>query len=276
MGTSLVPYTEYRHQAEVLEGIPNLYHDSLLSPEDARNINSSINIVGYAADHGVAGLYKTSQREFQAAFNLVSSLDPERGDKLFIEESGHEGTPVAQEDLERYAGNPELYSRLVEEFRQKGSIDMGNYAAILAAIRGIPVVYADMDVTQKQSLEHVMDKTELSLLLKKPKHWQALAFRRLREQQAANTVKDHALAALPSIDPEHKPTYALLFGRHHYDQQEPSNIPKVFSDLGLNIQVVELSRTSRSRIALDAAKMVLRAIVHRKSLSGIVEHSYKS
>jgi hypothetical protein len=270
--TELVAYSDARRQQEALDGTPNLYHDSLLAPAHAERINSSINIVGYAAEHGRPGSFPPNQRQFEEIAGLVNSLKPERGDKLFVENAGHNGTPLTEEDIAGFRRNPQIIMGILEQKRRDGSINTFAYGAILAALKGIPVFSADMDKVHQEALEKVTGEAMVKMDSPFSSHRDDAA--RLREKQSANVVKDQALAALPHISGD-KPTYAVLFGMGHFSEKEASSIPAAFKDLGLEMKTIELSKVARAKRAYQAGKLLVRAAALRKSPFRVVQDDLK-
>jgi len=270
MNTALVPLAEFRRGEELLNGVPNYYHDSRLAPADAARINSSINIVGYAAEHGKPGSFPADRRQFEEVAALVDSLKPERGDKLFVENAGHNGGSLTDKDIAEFRRNPQVTMGILEQKSRNGSIDTFAYGVLLATLKGIPVVFADMDKVHQEALEKVGGEAMVKMDSPFSSHADDMA--RLRVKQAANTVKDHALAALSHIS-EDKPTYALLFGMGHFSEKEASNIPAAFKDLGLRIEIIELSEVSKAKRAYQLGKLLVKSAILRKSPFRVAEGS---
>lgn len=221
----------------------SFYHLADITPAEAVEINSHINIVAYGIVHGVPSLGEGDPRQvekaYQAADDIVGSLDPARGDAFFLESIFHDGTfwldsyPLSSID-EQFA--------LLQRERSNRTVNPLAYAADLAWLKGVPVIPADMHRQVAEQFEDIIG----DVIPERPDPaWPAHgAYHTLRVEQAANTVKDYARNALPSLGDE-KPTYALAMGPAHVDQKLAyvsgiESITYAFGRLGLNVETAML------------------------------------
>jgi len=244
INSELISLTDWRNQQEILNGVPNLYHNDQLSTADAERINSSINIIGFAGAHGNGDGFKPTDKQYQEMADIVAGLDAKRGDVLFVEGCGYD-TPVVS-----YPFSSGQLTAIAQELRSRRNISAFDYAEMLAVAKGVPTVTADMDAVHWGDFNAVSGGSRSRTRQDE---------RRLRERQAANTVKDSALAALPGLTDE-KPTYALLFGGFHFKTGKPSSIPRAFEHLGLKLETIHQTRTSRPAVAYSVAKGVLKEL----------------
>ena len=233
-----------------------------LAPETAAAINSAITIKTFGCGHG-GGLddrfasLKQIEVEFDVAAAVADSLDPARGDVLFVESLGCEGD--YKNKYEKLSGTLERLL-LLDMLRANRLIHAVEYAALRAKFKGIRVVFADMgpseikkfeaEVGYKLTLKHLLTDVSEST----PAHTR-------REQCAVGTVAAHAEAALPKLGENH-PTYALLFGAAHYDNPripdtvKTKGITHEFGQLGLNTVYEDLPSAYRARYLRQIAEKI--------------------
>jgi len=235
---------------------------------EAAAINGAVNIKGYAAVHG-SGQFEEDfpgrDIEYDATKSVVDSLDPGRGDVLFVESGRRSGAEIHAD----YSGiaDPEAY--VEQEFR--GKLDAIQYASELAYVRGIPVVEADLhrdayDQAIAQFNAHEENTPGIDL----PAHIEAQysTVHTLREEQVSNVAKDYALDHMPELKAHlaaggEKPTYAVLWGAAHFDGEDGTppaakspGVPAAFDRLGLKMEVTVLPHAKEQRKAhQDAARL---------------------
>ena len=141
--------------------------------------------------------------------------------------------------------------------RRAGTISVFDYAASVAILKGIPVVAADASMAVLDSFKL---ETGFDILADNPfqsPHYPAA--QTLREQEAAKTVLDYAVVALPTLGTQ-KPTYAVLWGALHFGQDTPCSdvdsytpvslgVPSALSALGLQVETRMLPNSTRERRA---------------------------
>ncbi|HSW99355.1 MAG TPA: hypothetical protein VLF71_06010 [Candidatus Saccharimonadales bacterium] len=218
-----------------------------LSAADAEAINSNFNLVAYGTAHGSGGVDEYGhlpevEDEYRDADRIVNSLDPARGDVLFVEAVGYNPAEAADPS---FKWSDHLGYIMGE--RAKRSISQGLYIELLARARGIPVVPADL--TRSQVEAHNATTGQDAMVMGLDPGWGHYgSFHTLREQAVADTVTNHALAALPTLN-GNKPTYAIPYGKVHFEKAEGASdmfdalhghtpgIPAAFDRLGLKLEV---------------------------------------
>lgn len=256
--SELVPLTYTRSAFNTLHGTELEHHSSLLSQEQAEQINRQYDIEVYVGVHGLVPKdtdpeiplqHRPTQQEYEAVAAVVDSLQP--GDTLFVETHGYY-KPSYAPLVTPEAGLPDSLVHSVrqelEELRRNSKIDAWAYAEWLASLKGIPVVYADCDafdddafrgVTQGRGMGELMRtaSTESDHALKEDMH-------RQRERTARNIIKDWALAhprPEVGITPEdRKPKLVLLFGIWHKE-----GLDEVFTASGLQARIIEMQSTNK-------------------------------
>lgn len=209
MTTAPLVESATRPRFEITQGS---HHGSELSIENAAAINQNLNIVVYGYDHGEKDL-QSSELAYDSAREIVDSLDPARGDMLFTEIIGHDGVYPGTESGPCSEG-------FVETLRDTRTLIPGSYMVQLARARGIPVVAADMDREAVKEFGRFSLSSDPAADARRP-GWQfGPLFHTVREKQAAYTLKDRAVEALPELKARadqglEAPTYALAYGADH-------------------------------------------------------------
>jgi hypothetical protein len=249
------------------EGISEgAYHYADIAPGEAAAINNSIDIVAYGCVHHVPAVGEGDPVQvdvaFQAAADMVAALNPERGDVLFTEAVRHNALPNPFRTFD-----PEARRSVLEDMRADRTIEPMFYAQELAALRGIPVVAADIHQDIATVFEEIIGESIPDVpCLSWP--FQSIYFS-LRNEQAANTVKDYARNALPTLG-QQKPTYALLVGPGHIDQAYSNavgsrSVVDAFDRMGLHVAVDMLPSaydTAEQTLSEAITVSVLRGATH--------------
>lgn len=292
MSNELVPLDYQRYAYNAHHGTELQHHNSLLTAEQAAQVNNNYDIELYFGTHGaVPGadteathnpLVLPSQKEYEEAAAVVDSLQP--GDTLFVENYGFTKPtleplppiPSAEElgslgSSRFFSSHAEMFMRdmrqsardQLENARQNYKISALDYARQLAALKGIRTVYADLDAFDKQRVTTLNEGNDSFGLLIDPepknRELQKSTGAR-RELQVPNVVKDWALKHLPEAEAQNargrKPKLAVLFGRNH---EEPTE--QAFTGMGLETRTVvldsssdkERGREQLGRVAREAA-----------------------
>jgi hypothetical protein len=252
---------------------PGSYHYADITAAEAYAVNQHINIVAYAGVHsgGNADYYRDLPEldiEYDAAKSVVDSLDPSRGDALFVESFGHSYPQQSNTWLDVDPSmTPADMRDMTEYMRRRRSINVFDYAAELALLRGIPVIHADMHTDTELAFNQVVrEEAAQGRPLEEGSQPYKAVRDSLREEQGANVVKDYALVRLAELPAppaaDRKPTYALLFGAAHYKESEgriigrvlPSaGVTEAFNRMGLAVQVRHLPNALRERRLYSAA-----------------------
>lgn len=278
VSTELAP-TTYRRQVWNADNGTQLEHrgDSLTA-EQAKRINAHYSVEVHTGVHGqilstvsnaresIRSLVgKPTQKEYAAVAQIVNGMRP--GDTLFVEGIGfrqHMVEPLPEAFFETDTTRPNsepfnlpaemgrtiLRDELakmaadLEEQRQNYKINARDYALQLAMLRGINVVWADIDAFEREGFSR-NGKAQVELLHSEDPDEAAYASRiqDVREKRAVNTVKDWALKHLPSegtppFAEGDKPRVVLMFGSGHTE-----GLVAKFNDLGLPPAVHEMEAT---------------------------------
>lgn len=216
--------------------IEGAYRSPETSPAEAQAINDNFNIVVYGCAHGVPEFGQGDQQQvdiaYDAAAHVIDTLDPANGDKLFIEGLNHDDMDPLFDELFDISQSSTA-ADILKSLREQRAIDPMYYAQQLARIKNIPVITADMHMNTTQQFEHVTGAPT-------PAGYDQPLFgiyNTLRNEQAAATIKEEALATLPHLD-SRQPTYALLIGPGHTDSylarsNNSISVPEVFDHMGL-------------------------------------------
>jgi hypothetical protein len=217
------------------------------NPAEAEAINSNFNLVAYGIAHGAPGEdtyghLPEVEVEYAGAEAIVDSLDPARGDALFIEDVGYEPTLAASDPSFKWSDHLDYLA----DARSNRSMPPGLYVGLLARAKGIPVVSADLTHQEVEGYNRTTGQDALVHGVN-PEWPHYGSFHTRREQAVAYTAKEHALAALPTLN-GNRPTYAVVYGKAHFDKApgesdildpligKTPGIPAAFSELGLNIE----------------------------------------
>lgn len=206
--------------APVPAGLERAYSFADISPEDADAINAAVDIVIYGTDHALSDPSNTNPEyvaavdaHYQGIADMVDSLDPDRGDVLYLEAALHEG----KWDFLDHPWDDTQHAALIEAMRRNRTIHPWYYAAERAALRGVPVKVADMHRHVGEEFEFITGE-QIDTVKYNTDHPLFPVLHALREEQAANTIAHDALATLPGLGTQ-KARYALLQGRAHVDKQ---------------------------------------------------------
>lgn len=254
MTNELVPFDCVRSAYNTLHGTDLEAHNDLLTREQAARINQHYDLQVYVGTHARGYNPKTDDLEqfrltptpleYAEVEAVVNTLQV--GDALFVEAYGYAAQPIElyahdvswRHNLGMETVDPNRSSllgvigqnifagrgRRLEQSRQRFEISAWRYAAELALLKGIQVVYADHDAFDEAAFKAlyngrsssevrygvdptdraIIDDTDMS-----------------RERRARNIVKDWALRHLPpeqdDLESGRKPKLALLFGSAHED-----------------------------------------------------------
>ncbi len=237
------------------------YHGSQITPEQAAAINDGISIEVYGGMHGsLLGVENPDPLHVQAIDTeygnmdrLLDSLSGLTGDRLFIESDQHTGSYTSL--LTGY--QPAAAAEALQNMRASRTIDPFSYAAERALLQGVPVDVADMHRNVSYDFEWATGQT-VGVQPLNPNWPYFGAYHNLRDQQTANTVKDAALHALPTLQGV-KPTYSVLRGLGHVDEDltaVPNNtdgLPAAFVRMGLHVSAY----TSRTPWSENVKQSVL-------------------
>lgn len=210
------------------------YHSEKIQPELAAALSKAIDFKVCFGAHGSPENSETLPHEllYQQIQDAIDILDPARGDKLFVEEAGHNGIC---RDLGLI---PHMKPGALDRLRKGQVIDTFQYGVMLAASLNIPVVPADinayevslpfsgLDLSPDKIMEEWTQRPDLDV-------W--------RIQRAVSTVKDAAVQDLPAIDPEVRPTYMLLIGYGHEEE-----VIRQYSQM--NLQLAQIIAPSKEQI----------------------------
>lgn len=226
-------------------------------------INNHFNLVAYGIAHGPGGEDEYRhlpevEIEYEGIEEVVNSLDPARGDVLFVEGVGHD--PTAESPNQAFQWSEHL--DYLKDARSKHSINPSLYAQFLARARGISVVVADLTLQEVEEHNRATGQDAMAHGINPdwPHHE---AFHTLRERAVADTIKTYALTSLPSLN-GNKPTYALLFGKAHFEKapgahdifdpiyNKSPGIPTAFGQLGLELEtrILPDAWDARRRVAM--------------------------
>ncbi len=198
-----------------------VFHSSSTTPAEAHAINSHFAIKIYGIVHSLPKPAEADpaqiEKAYQASAEMVDTLDPARGDVLFAEGMGHTG-PDNYSFLMQYPA--EQHRDLLARERAEQTIDPQLYAMSLAAAKGIPIVPADIHRDAIPFFGEQVGEPVPQGFSPEWKHFPL--FQLYRNHQAASTVKDYALDALPSLNGQ-IPTYAVVLGPAHADSQKADN-----------------------------------------------------
>lgn len=265
MTAELVPLTYARRAYNILHGTELQAHGDILTAEQAERINRYYDIELHLGTHAtgvprsLGGLYwdafRPSASEYDQAAAIVEAL--RLGDTLFLESHGFTYQPESSSQIdERLSTQQEL-----EQRRREGSISAWRYAEGLAALKGIPIVYADHDAFEKDSLRDLTNGKGMRELGRSSNEEERLLYERMnhqRELKACNTVKDWALNHLPLDDTaaygSGKPKLVVVFGRAH-----KQGLEEAFSNLGLDAKTI-LMRSSGEEREVKTQELAARLV----------------
>lgn len=260
----LVPLSTVKSAWNDMHGLDLPHHNDALSPQQAEAISAAYSIELAFAWHGtVEGeeLAMPLDCDYEVAAALINSLKP--SDVLFVEEAGFlhaERLGDVSFDAESIDDSQRLLmlDRL-SKLRQEKAIDVFDYAALLARVKNIPVVHADLDGFE---LEHVgkaygggrtSSLREINQDFTLEHQAQILVIH--REEAARNIVKDYALSHLDEVsgraDKSSKPRLVLLFGALHY-----KTLTRAFQEYGINAKASYLDTELNDRITAASARAV--------------------
>jgi hypothetical protein len=219
----------------------SFYHTGDITPEQAQLLNQNFNFVVVGGIHGqTKGPHVPTDEVYDSVSFAVSSLDPAKGDMLFIEAEGYSGSETAIHSYHGAGGRGEMTAFMRRVYR---NIDAFNYGAMLATSRGVPVRYADMhgDVQEAYLREMGISKVPGAEDFGNEKYNR---YQEARNAQAAYTVKDTALANLDdALLRTNKPTYLQLMGDLHVKKfwQNQKTVPELYAEMNLDADTVSLT-----------------------------------
>jgi hypothetical protein len=292
MSSELVPQTYARSAYNVLHRTELAAHTNRLTPEQASQINSTYDTWAYVGRHGqidknneydIVG--PPTQQEYEDMAKIVDGMQP--GDTMYVEAPGFDGPalPPAISIEAAVAMYTDRYPTVdkakvssviqnlrkewlddagsqLEKLRRECKIDTFTYAESLALMKGVRVVYADIDAFDADSFRAFTGgKTLHDLLDSTDKDEKRLlrSTRPQRERTAVNILKDDALEQLSmgkTVAPdERKPKLVLLFGARHKD-----GLDRAFDNLGLKVNIVRMASTGNQERLLEQMGRVADAI----------------
>lgn len=225
---------------------------SLPRAGEAEALNTAFDFVVVGGTHawgnGRHALFSTSDVEYDAAAGAVAELDAARGDMLFLENPGHNGSP-------HYAAvtgkDPAQLRALAAQHREERTRNAFHYAAHLAAAEGVPVFNADIS---EPIVQAYLTRTGEQSLTQAHASSNSSHIMRLRNETAAHTVKDRTREQLQaSSDSDgpaapHKRTAMVLYGENHVtDRPDYPSIPTILGSFGLESTVRILENSQKER-----------------------------
>jgi hypothetical protein len=248
-------------------------HNDALTAEQAQRVNDAYDTGIYVGTHGPSGGVspdhpRAKSIQYDEVATIIGDMQP--GDALFVEGFGFttptyepnapgltvtngetavgdigDMTPMLDlimrsviEEVAKNAG-----TSMAELQRQAHAISAWGYAEKLAAEKGIPVVYADLDAFQVDRFKAIAGGKSLRELSLSPNPAdRALADRidTVRVRGMRNIVKDWAVGHLPPIAtpaPDGRKSRLVVFeGRAHREKLAAS-----FIDIGMHFKLRDLS-----------------------------------
>lgn len=268
----MVSIAEEAHET-VYANSAGVYHSAEITSYEAAAINAAVNIEIWGGTHTPPHAphrhIPETEQDYQHVENMVAQLDPARGDVLFMETVDHHNETVT---LHTDDDTIRVYVQKNEQARTDRTINPFQYAVQAALLKGIPVVAADMHADTFASYAEVVGLPSYETLdeggtfvkaYSVPSHEgtsEFYVYHSLREEQAANTVKDYARNALPEIQAnDTKPTYALLMGTGHVHGDHTAvpaptaGLVTAFARMGLHVNARPLPGSDKAQDMAEKA-----------------------
>lgn len=253
MSQELVLHSVGREAYNLLNGTESEPHDDILTAEQAARINDAFDIEIHLGRHGSRAadlsddpwdrLHLSAQIEYDEVAKIVDGM--QAGDTLLLEGPGFKRQPPAVPEG-YFAKSGDAERARLEAGRQSGAHNSWDYLDGLATLKGIRVVYADMDAFENDAVRELSQGKDVSELTYNPgseaERDLAARVNARRNLVARNRVKDYALAHLPAEGtppPEdRKPKLVEVIGWEHGEGLE-----QAFDDVHLHVSV-HMMRTS--------------------------------